>query len=246
MNKLTSILVDDEVSSLKGLQKKIEKLFPEVEIIGLYQKPEEAIAAINEKQPDVLFLDIEMPRINGFELLSEIKNIQFQVIFVTAYSEYAIEAFKRCAVDYILKPIDNNDLTTAVDKVFTNITLKQKQDSNEKLATLLLENIFRKNKVVIPTSKGVSFIPEEEVMHLKGYEGYTQIYFTDNSTLTSSYNLGKFEKALSKKFFKCHKSHIVNLEHVRHFENEGYLILRDDYRVPISKTHKKAFLDLFS
>ena len=83
-------------------------------------------------------------------------------------------------------------------------------------------------------------------MHLEGYEGYTKIHLTDNTTLTSSYNLGKFEKALGSKFFKCHKSHIINLEHVRHFENEGYIVLNNEYRVPISKTNKKAFLELFS
>lgn len=97
----------------------------------------------------------------------------------------------------------------------------------------------------MPTSKGMSFIPQEEVMHLEGYEGYTKIHLTNTSIITSSYNLGKFEKLLSSKFFKCHKSHIINLEKVRHFENEGYVVLENDYRVPISKTNKKAFLSLF-
>ncbi|HIC31854.1 MAG TPA: response regulator transcription factor [Flavobacteriaceae bacterium] len=245
MNEIKAILVDDEISNLKGLEKKLNTLFPEIEIAGMFQSPEDAINAINNSQPDILFLDIQMPRIDGFELLSRLKHINFQIIFVTAYSDYAIEAFKQSAVDYILKPIDNDDLKIAVQKALTNIVSEKEKQSNEKLFNLLSENI-KKNKVIVRTSKGISFIPEEEVMHLEGYEGYTKIHLTDNTTLTSSYNLGKFEKALGSKFFKCHKSHIINLEHVRHFENEGYIVLNNEYRVPISKTNKKAFLELFS
>lgn len=246
MTKLTTILVDDEISNLKGLEKKLNTLFPEIEIAGKFQIPEDAITNIEKEQPEILFLDIEMPRMNGFELLSKLRIVNFQVIFVTAYSEYAIEAFKKSAVDYILKPIDNDDLKEAVNKALKNISLERDQDSNANLVELLSENIFKKNKVIVPTAKGVSFIPEEEVMHLEGYEGYTRIHLIDSTMIMSSYNLGKFEKLLSSKFFKCHKSHIVNLERVRHFENEGYIVLDTDYRVPISKTNRKAFLELFN
>lgn len=245
MNQIKAILVDDEISNLKGLEKKLNTLFPEIEISGMFQSPEEAINVINATQFDVLFLDIQMPRIDGFELLSRLKHINFQIIFVTAYSDYAIEAFKQSAVDYILKPIDNDDLKVAVQKALANISSEKEKQSNSKLLDLLSDTV-KKNKVIVPTAKGVSFIPEEEVMHLEGYEGYTKIHLTNKSMLTSSYNLGKFEKALGSKFFKCHKSHIINLEHVRHFENEGYIVLNNEYRVPISKTNKKAFLELFS
>lgn len=245
MNQIKAILVDDEISNLKGLEKKLNTLFSGIEIAGMFQSPEDAINAINTTQFDVLFLDIQMPRIDGFELLSRLKHINFQIIFVTAYSDYAIEAFKQSAVDYILKPIDNDDLKIAVQKALANITSEKVKQSNSKLLDLLSDTV-KKNKVIVPTAKGISFIPEEEVMHLEGYEGYTKIHLTNKSMLTSSYNLGKFEKALGSKFFKCHKSHIINLEHVRHFENEGYIVLNNEYRVPISKTNKKAFLELFS
>jgi len=245
MSQLKAILVDDEISNLKGLEKKLKTLFPEIEISGMFQSPEDAVSAINTTQLDILFLDIQMPRIDGFELLSRLKHINFQIIFVTAYSEYAIEAFKQSAVDYILKPIDNDDLKIAVQKALSNIVSEKEKQSNSRLLDLLSETV-KKNKVVVPTSKGISFIPEEEVMHLEGYEGYTRIHLIDSTMLMSSYNLGKFEKLLSSKFFKCHKSHIVNLERVRHFENEGYIVLDTDYRVPISKTNRKAFLELFN
>ncbi|EGV42763.1 response regulator transcription factor [Bizionia argentinensis JUB59] len=246
MKNITAILVDDEDSNLKGLQKKIQSLFPEIQILGAYQKPEDAISALEKEAVNILFLDIQMPRINGFELLSKLKCINFQVIFVTAYSEYAIEAFKKSAIDYVLKPIDNNDLVIAVNKALDVVKLKHESASNLKLVNLLEASISKNNKIIIPTQKGISFIPQDEVFHLEGYEGYTKIHVITGETIISSYNLGKFEKLLSSKFFKCHKSHIINLEKVRHFENEGYVVLDNDYRVPISKTNKKAFLNLFN
>lgn len=246
MEIVKAILVDDEVSNLKGLQRKVNTLFPEIEVVGAFQKPEEAIIAITEEKPDILLLDIEMPRINGFELLSQLETVNFQVIFVTAYSEYAIEAFKKSAIDYVLKPIDDKDLIEAVNKAVNYIKLEAEHTTNSRLVDLLTENTVKNNKIIVPTSKGVSFIPQIEVMHLEGYEGYTKIHLMDGKTLISSYNLGKFEKLLSTSFFKCHKSHIINIEKVRHFENEGYIILDNDYRVPISRSNKKAFLSLFS
>lgn len=246
MNSIRAILVDDEESALKGLQQKVQKLFPDIQILGAYQIPEDAIESIKKLGPDLVFLDIEMPRINGFDLLSKLKHIDFQVIFVTAYSEYALKALKQSAVDYILKPVDDIDLITAIIKA-KSVIIKQKQNKiNSNLIELFSNSGMNKDKIVIPTTKGVSFIPLEEVFHLEGFKGYTKIHLTNNSVITSSYNLGKFEKMLDDKFFKCHKSHIINLDKVRHFESEGYVVLDNNYRVPISKSNKKEFMKLFS
>ena len=246
MNTITAIIVDDEISNIKGLQKKMNTLFPEIEIIATHQNPEEAILSIEKKQPDILFLDVEMPRIDGFELLSKLRNINFQVIFVTAFSEYAIEAFKKCAIGYILKPIDDDDLIESVNKAKENIELKLENTKNVHLLQFLSETNGNSNKLIIPTIKGVSFIPQNEVVHIEGFEGYTKIHLTDNSEIVSSYNIGKYEKMMSNLFYKCHKSHIINLEKVRHFENEGYIILDTKKRVPVSKTKRKEFIDLCS
>ncbi len=245
MKAITAVLVDDEFSALKGLQQKVAKLFPEIEILHIYQEPEEAIRALRNKQPDILFLDIEMPRITGFELLSQLDEINFQVIFVTAYNEYALKALKQSAVDYVLKPIDDEELILAITKAMELIEKNYQSENNSKLIEILTETLNNNNKLVVPTSKGLSFIPQEEVIHLEGYEGYTKIHLTNNTEIVSSYNLGKFEKDLGKHFFKCHKSHIVNLEKVRSFENEGYIVLENEYRVPISHTNKKTFLSLY-
>jgi len=245
-SQITAVIIDDEISNIKGLQKKVEKLFPSINIIGAYQKPELAISAIKELKPQLIFLDIQMPRINGFELLEALELIDFQVIFVTAYSEYALQAFKQNAIDYILKPIDNTELTLAVEKAIGAIESQDKLKLNSKLLKLISSTKTDNNKLIVPTVKGLSFIPQNEVLHIEGYEGYTKIHLEDNSTLMSSYNLGKFEKVVSSNFFKCHKSHIVNINKVRHFENEGYLVLENKQRVPISRANRKAFLEIFS
>ncbi len=243
---ITAILVDDEISALKGLEGKIAKLFPEIEILQAFQKPQEDILGIEKQQPDILFLDIDMTRMTGFELLSKLKHLNFHIIFVTAYNEYALKAFKESAIDYVLKPIDEVELTTAIQKALDVIKLEQQNESNAKLVEILSESISNTNKIIVPTSKGLSFIPSEEVLHLEGYEGYTKFHLTNHSEILSSYNLGKFEKSLTRVFFKCHKSHIINIEKVRSFENEGYVVLENDHRVPISKANRKVFLDLFS
>jgi len=245
MTDITAILVDDEFSALKGLQQKVEKLFPEISILATFQKPEEAIHFIKKNPPHILFLDIQMPRIDGFELLSALDGLNFQVIFVTAYNEYALAALKKSAIGYVLKPVDDEELKETVVKAIATIEQKQQLESNNKLIEILTETISNKNKIIVPTAKGLSFIPQNEVLHLEGYEGYTKFHLNNKTELLSSYNLGKFEPSLGKTFFKCHKSHIVNLEKVRGFENEGYLILENDNRVPISKANKKAFLELF-
>jgi len=245
MSETTAILVDDEFSALNGLRQKLEKFFPELIILQTFQNPEEAIKFLEKQQPDLVFLDIEMPRMNGFELLSKLSKISFQVIFVTAYSEYALDALKKNAVDYVMKPIDSDELISAVDKAKSIILEKKEMDTNENLVKLLSETLNKNNKLIVPTSIGMSFIPQEEVLHLEGYEGYTKIHLSDKTEILSSYNLGKFEKMLENSFFKCHKSHIVNIAKVRSFENEGYIVLENEHRVPISRANRKVFLKLF-
>lgn len=245
MKMYKAILVDDENNALQNLKKKIEKVCPNIDVIKTFQSPKKALEAIDKNAPDILFLDIQMPGMNGFELLNSIQELKSQVIFSTAYGEYALEAIKQNAVDYILKPVDNQELKTAIDKAIDNIE-KETSDQNANLVELLNKIIDRDHKLKVPTQKGISFIPQEEVIHLEGYDGYTRIHLIDGKVLTSSYSLGKFSDYLDDYFFKCHKSHIVNIKAVRAFENEGYVVLGEDYRVPITKTYKQAFLNMFS
>ena len=245
MKTYSAIIVDDEFSALQNLHNKILKMSSQVTVIDTFQDPKLAVKSIIKNTPDLLFLDIQMPGMTGFELLQHIPTLTSQVIFSTAYNEYALEALKQNAVDYVLKPVDNQELKEAINKAIFNIE-KLNADQNANLVQLLNKIIDRDHKLKVPTQKGISFIPQEEVIHLEGYEGYTKIHLVDGKVLTSSYSLGKFSSYLDDYFFKCHKSHIVNIKAVRAFENEGYVVLGDDYRVPITKTYKQAFLELFS
>lgn len=245
MKNITAILVDDEISNLKGLENKLTKMFPEIQILDAFQSPEEAILGIEEHRPDLLFLDIEMPRMNAFELLSRLDEICFKIIFVTAYSTYAIEAFKQNALDYILKPIDNTDLIQAVGKAKALIEQEQLNEHNQKLINVLTENAHIQNKVIVPTVKGMRFFKADDVIRLEGVDGYTQVYLTSGKKMMSSYSVGKYAQQLnSKLFFQCHRSHIININHVTEFLNEGSVILIENHQVPVSKSRRDDLLDL--
>lgn len=243
---IDAILVDDEENALKSLALKINRFYPNFNIINTFQNPTEAVAFINNNKPDILFLDVEMPVLSGFDILAEIENPDFEIIFVTAYNNYAIEAFRHCAIGYVLKPIDNDELNSAINSALKNIEQKNNLSKNNALLELLIEKSAIANKLIVPTNKGLSFIAFDKVMHIEGYDGYTRIHLTGNSEIISSYNIGKYEKMIDDNFFKCHKSHIINLQKITAFEKEGFIILEGEKRVPVSKTKRKEFIDLFS
>ena len=203
MKQLQAICIDDEMTALDGLRQKIEKLFPDIQILAVFQKPEEALDALKNISPDIVFLDVEMPRMTGFELLSQLPEVSFQVIFVTAYSEYALQALKQSAVDYVLKPIDDSELTEAITKARRVIEEKRESDVTGKLMDLLEETITRSNKIIVPTTKGLSFIPQDEVVHLEGYDGYTRIHLIRKGEVISSYNLGSSKRCWGRRFLSA-------------------------------------------
>jgi two-component system LytT family response regulator len=242
--EIKSIIIDDEIANLNGIARKLEKHFPEIVITHKIQEPELAVEILQQETVDLVFLDIKMPRKTGFDVLTSLQHIDFELIFITAYNEYALEAFKHNAIAYVLKPIDDQDFVQAVDKAMQNIQYKSQEQQEDKLLQLLSKELFIKNKLFIPTHKGISFIPFEEIIRLEGNQGYTHIHLINNHKILSSYNIGKFEKMLHTQFYKCHKSHIVNLTKIRNLENEGYLVLDDESRIPITKSLKSKLLDL--
>ena len=227
-----AILVDDEMKALEGLSLKIKKLFPALEVLATFQNPEEAVTYINKSQPDILFLDIEMPVLSGFDVLTQIENPNFEIIFVTAYNDYAIEAFQHCAIGYVLKPIDSSELETAIINALNNVDKKNALEKNNVLLNHLINTSNQANKLMIPTNDGFLFVNYNEILHIEGYDGYTKIHLENASEIVSSYNIGKFEKMVTDNFYKCHKSHIINLHKVTQFKNEGYIILENRKTIP--------------
>ncbi len=237
------ILIDDEEKALKMLRKKIEKKFPQLEIIATYQEPEKAVEGIKELKPDLVFLDIAMPNMSGFDLLSQFDNPGFEVIFVTAYDNFAIQAIRHAAIGYIVKPIDDETLATAIANAEKNIQLKTAKRNNKILLDLLKE---KNNTISIPTQEGYVFIKKDNLVRLEGDDGYTKIICQNSNEYLSSYNLGKFIEILGHDFFQPHRSHLVNIKHINRFLKEGYLEMTDKAKVPLSKAKKKEFLQIMS
>ena len=244
MTNINCILVDDEIASLKNLERKINQFFPNLNILDKFQNPEDAISFLNTNEVSLVFLDIQMPRINGFEVLTTVKNVDFKVIFVTAYNEYALEALKKSAIDYILKPIDDDDLKVAIQKTIKLIDEENESTHNKELLELLQESISNQKKLLVPNEKGFSVIDQNDILYLEGYDGYTKINIDPERQIISSYGLGKYEQKLNANFFKTHKSYIVNLNKIIEFEKEGYVVLSNNVRIPISKKSKNELLDL--
>lgn len=186
MNKITAIIIDDERKALLILKDKLERICPQVEIIAETQKPEEAIELLKKLQPQLVFLDIAMPKMSGFDLLKKIENPSFEIIFVTAFDSYAIEAIKHCAIGYLVKPVENSDLAEVVKKATENIEQKNALLKNKTLIENLGVLSFQNKKLIIPSQDGLEFIKINEIVHCEGEQGYTKIHLADGKQILSS------------------------------------------------------------
>jgi len=243
---IRAYLVDDERKALAILRSKLERYCPQLTIVGESQSPKNAITEIQELQPDVIFLDISMPEMTGFDMLRSIPNPAFEIIFVTAYDEYAIEAIRHCAIGYIVKPADKDDLITAVHKAIQNVEHKDSLAKNKQLIANLGVQNFQKKKIVVPTQKGLEFIPIPSIIRCEGVDGYTKLYLEEGKTMLSSNSIGHFVKMLDKTtFYQVHKSHLINLDHIIAYLNEGYVQLTENNKVPVSRNKRSDFLNNF-
>ncbi|WP_338356630.1 LytTR family DNA-binding domain-containing protein [Yeosuana marina] len=242
---VTAILVDDERKALAILKNKLERLCPNVTIIGETQNPIEGIELIKKLKPQLVFLDIAMPEMSGFDLLSEIDSPDFEIIFATAFDNYAIEAIKHCAIGYLVKPVDNEDLVETVNKAIQNIEDKSALKKNR----LLIENLgvqtFQNKKIVIPSQEGLEFVKMSDILHFEGDNGYTKIHFVNNrKSMLSSHSIGYFNKLLANQsFYLIHKSYLINISHIKKYLNEGYIILEDNSKLPVSRNRRQDFFN---
>lgn len=245
MMTVTAILIDDEHKSLAILKNKLERLCPNIDVIGETQDPEEAIELIIHLQPQLVFLDIAMPGMNGFEVLEKISKPNFEVIFVTAFNNYGIEAIKHCAIGYIVKPIDSQDLIQAVAIATQNISDKTALQKNTQLIENLGIQSFQQKKIVIPSQEGLEFVKISAIIHCQGTDGYTTIYFQGHKPIVSSYSIGHFHKLLKHQdFYLIHKSHLININYILKYLNEGYVVLEDNHKLPVSRNKRTEFLSM--
>lgn len=240
--KVTALLIDDERKALAILKNKLERLCPNVNIVGETQDPKEGIELIKRLNPQLVFLDIAMPEMSGFDLLGEIANPDFEIIFATAFDNYAIEAIKHCAIGYLVKPVDNKDLIIAVKKAINNIEDKTALEKNRLLINNLNVKTFLDRKIVIPSNEGLEFVKISEIVYFEGENGYTRIHFKNRKSFLSSHSIGYFAKLLvNQPFYLIHKSYLVNITYIEKYLNEGYIILEDHSKLPVSRAKRQDF-----
>jgi two-component system LytT family response regulator len=243
--KLCAILIDDERKSLAILKNKLERMCPQVEVIAETQEPLQGLELIESLKPQLVFLDIAMPEMSGFDLLAEIEEPDFEIIFVTAFDNYAIDAINHCAIGYLVKPVDNEDLKNTVEKAIINIEQTTALKKNNLLLENLRNNTFQGKKIVIPTNEGLEIVSVVDVIHCEGVDGYTNLYFIDEKPILSSHSIGYFYKLLMEQgFYLVHKSHLVNLNHIKKYLKEGSLILTDGKEIPVSQKRRNDFLKI--
>ncbi len=244
---LKTILLDDEPNSLNLLQHLLRKhCSAEVDIIGAYDDAEIALKAIKEYEPDLVILDIEMPKLNGFEVLEACQDIHFKLIFTTAYNQYAVRAFKFSALDYLLKPLIVEDLIMAVKKAAQSTSSVQ----NEQLEILQQFNPARSNgipnRMVISTTEGLIFIDVADIVHCDSDGPYTHIHLKDGDKALISKTLRDVEEMLNYDFFfRVHHSHLINLQHIKKFiRSDEEVIMSNSKHIPLARSRKTAFLEL--
>lgn len=245
---INAILIDDEKHCLDTLSILLEEYCPEVHILQKCTSGKAALLAIEQQKPDLVFLDIEMPAMNGFELLEQFREIPFAVIFTTSYDQYAIKAIHFSALDYLLKPIDPKELIAAVQKVEKRKTLP----SLEQFQVLLNQVRFKGSdftKMAVPTVEGYELIDTQQILRCEADDNYTHIYLKNKSKVIACRSLKEVEAQLQgfPSFIRVHHSHIVNLNEVtKYIRGEGgYVIMSDNTTVNVSRSRKESLLKWF-
>jgi two-component system, LytTR family, response regulator len=243
---IRSIIVDDELKSRESLKILIRDFCKDVSVESMCQNVAEAVQQINEIKPDLIFLDIQLQRETGFDLLTRFNSVDFEVIFTTAYSEYAIRAFKFSAIDYLLKPIDIEDLRDAVAKVHKK---KESDTLSQRLHELIhnLKSGSRETyKLALPTADGLVFVRISDILYCEASSNYTEITMTDNKKYLVSRTLKEYDEMLSdQNFFRIHHSYLINLNGVKKYVRGegGYVIMTNEKTLDVSKRKRDGFLE---
>ena len=246
MKHIKTLLVDDEPRGLTSLQKLIQINCTELEIIACCSSAEEAREMIEKLQPQLVFLDIAMPGKTGFDLLKDLKVINFETIFVTAHNSYAIQAFHFSAIDYLLKPVDEELLVEAVKRAGKRIEDKKSGANIETfLHNIRQKGSTQKMKLCIPSLKGFQVIDIQDIIYCEASSNYTNIYFTNRPSICASRPVHEYEELLEDAgFSRIHKSYVVNLEHVKEYlrGEGGSVLLSNGKELEISRRKKEEFL----
>src|SRR4030095_13214430 len=241
---LRSIIIDDEPQNAAILKNDIDVHCPSVQIASICHSAKEGVMAIKKEKPDLVFLDIEMPWMNGFEMLEMLDNINFSIIFTTAHDQFAAKAFRISAVDYLLKPIDANDLKEAVRKALHK---NEQQHGNVHIENLLrnMRQPSTEQKIAFPQREGYEFVDVASIIYCQAEGAYTKIFMNDKKTMLISRTLGDVEELLPPELFqRIHHSTVVNVSHIAQFlrTDGGFVVLKNGEKLSVSKAKKEMLM----
>ncbi|MET0464645.1 MAG: LytTR family DNA-binding domain-containing protein [Chitinophagaceae bacterium] len=242
-NTIRTIILDDEPDSVRLTRLNIEQHFPQLNIVGTFTSPQKALQEIPSLQPDLLFLDIEMPVINGFDLLEKLMPVEFAVVFVTAYNDFAIKAFRFNALDYLVKPVSIEELREVVAKVEKHHHIQADQ-------LQVLQQQFKKGnitKIAIPSQTGVTFIDLKDIVFVEAKSNYADLVLADKRRILISKTLKDIQFVLEQQqFLRIHRQYIINLNEVKHFNrNESLLTMTTGDVLPVSRLQKDKLIEQY-
>ncbi|MDN3491922.1 LytR/AlgR family response regulator transcription factor [Winogradskyella bathintestinalis] len=243
---LKAVIVDDEPKAIQSLIWELSNFSQEIEVMASFTNPDEALKFLHLNTPDCLFLDVQMPTMGGFQFLEQLSNTDFAIIITTAYDEYAIKALKHEAIDYLLKPIDSDDLRDCISKI--------KKYSDRTINSLKLERIlktfnsqFDKKKITINTDGKLLFLDVDDIVYIESDGNYSTLFLQSRKKIVVTKKLKEVDAILPEHyFFRIHNSYIINLNKIKAFiKNDGYVIMDSDQKIPVARQRKSDFLEKF-
>ena len=248
---IKAVIIDDEKDSIDTLKWKLENYCPDVSVISSFERPADGVSYLKKNPVDLLFLDIEMPMLTGFDVLEELgRDISFDIIFITAYDNFGIQAVKFSALDYLLKPVQNKELKEAIDK---HLKKTQQKIPSEQI-DLLLNNVQaerkgKRGRIALASKESIEFVDPNDIVVCEANSNYTNIYLVEGRKRVISKTLKEFEEMLIQfDFFRPHNSHLINLGRVKEFirGDGGYLVMENKMKIPVSKNRKEELMQLLS
>jgi two-component system LytT family response regulator len=248
---IKAVIIDDEQHSIDTLRWKLQHYCPEVEVLAAFDSPAEGIRYLKDTPPDLLFLDIEMPLLNGFDVLEELgRDLPFDIIFITAYDNFGIQAVKFSALDYLLKPVQNKELKDAIEKHLRKVQHKVSADQID----VLLQNVNAEKKgklgkIALASKESIEFVDAADIVCCEANSNYTNVYLIEGRKRVISKTLREFEEMLTPyHFFRPHNSYLINLKRVREFVrgDGGFLVMENKMKIPVSKARREELLELLA
>lgn len=241
---IKAVIIDDEPKAIQGLTWELSNFENELEVVATFTEPEKALQYLKTSQIDCLFLDIEMPTMDGFQFLNKLEKKDFAVVITTAYNEYAITALKNEAIDYLLKPIDTDDLGETITKIKKHISKGFNADKFEDIL-LQFNNKLNHKKITINTDGKLVFLEPKDIFYVASDGNYSTLFLSENKKIVVTKKLKEIDELLPKDhFFRIHNSYIINLNKIKEFlKTDGYVVLENNAKIPVSRQRKSEFLE---